>query len=158
MSELLSRNNDHLDSREINDIKCRALAMLRDRSLLNPARNSRNSSKSKPCRRDQHDTRTEKLPDTSSHLTDDRNSSHDGPDGLGPDTTVKDMDVEQSASSGHAIRPNRRSALRSVLQPCQERVKKRKQEADKQEKRKRKSRRSMTASTEYKARQDVHLL
>jgi len=44
--ELRSRNTDHLDSREINDIECRALAMLRDRSLLNSARNSRKSNKS----------------------------------------------------------------------------------------------------------------
>jgi len=115
VSELRSRNTDHLDSREINDIECRALAMLRDHSLLNPARNSRESNKSKPCRRDQHDTRTEKLPDGSSNLTDDRNSSDDGPDGLGPDTTAKDMDVAQTASPGRAIRSNRRSTRLSAL-------------------------------------------
>jgi len=142
-----------LDSREINDIECRALAMLKDHSLLNPARNSRKSNKSKPCRRDQHDTRTEKLPDRSSNLKDDRNSSDDGPYGLVPDTAAKNMDVAQTASPGHAIRPNRRSTRLSALQPCQEKVKKRKREAHKQEKRK--SRRSMTVSTEYKARQDL---
>jgi len=63
VSEVRSKNTDHLDSREINDIECRALAMLRDHTLLNPTRNSRKSNKSKPCRRDQHDTRTEKSPD-----------------------------------------------------------------------------------------------
>ena len=109
VSELRSRNTDHLDSREINDIECRGLAMLRDHSLLKPARNSRKSNKSKPCRRDQHAARTEKLPDRSFNLTDDRKSSDDGSDGLDPDTTAKGMDVEQTAPPGHAVRPNRRS-------------------------------------------------
>ncbi len=102
--------------------------MLRDHSLLSPARSSsRKSNKSQPYRRDQHDARTEKLTDRSPNLTDDRTSSDDGPGGLGPDTTAKDMDVEQTASPDYAIRPNRRrastlSALQSV-QPCQEKVK-----------------------------------
>ena len=157
VSELRSRNTDHLDSTEINDIECRALAMLRDLSLLKPARNSRKSNNSKPCRRDRHDTRTEKLPDRSFNLTDDRNSSDDGSDDLGPDATAKGMDVEQNSPPGQAVGPNRRStrlsALQSVRQPGQEKVKKRKHEAGKREKRK--SRRSMTGSTEYKARQDL---
>ncbi len=49
--------------------------------------------------------------------------------------------------------PQRRSTRLSTLQPCQEKVKKRKHEAYKQAKRK--SRRSRTVSTEYKARQDL---
>ena len=88
-----------------------------------------------------------------SNLTDIRNSSDDGPDSLDPNTTATDMDVEQTVSPGHAITPNRRSTRLSALQPCQEKVKKRKHEAHKQEKRK--SRRNMTVSTEYKARQDL---
>lgn len=85
VSEVRSRNTDYLDSREINDINvdCRALAMLRDPSTTNPARNSRKSSKSNPCRRDRHDTVMEKLPDRSSNFTDDRNSSDDRFDGVG---------------------------------------------------------------------------
>ncbi len=63
------------------------------------------------------------------------------------------MDVEQTVPPGHAVRPNRRSTRLSALQPCQEKVKKRKHEAHKHEKRK--SRRNMTVSTEYKARQDL---
>ena len=73
VSELRSRNTDHLDSTEINDIECRALAMLREHSA--PARKSRKSSKDKPCRQDGHDTRTEKSPERSSNLTDDLISS-----------------------------------------------------------------------------------
>jgi len=86
--------------------------MLRDHTLLNPTRNSRKSNKSMPCRRGQHDTRTEKSPDRSSNLTDDRNSSDDGSNGLGPDTTAKSM--EQTAPPGHAVRPNRRSTRLSA--------------------------------------------
>ena len=153
VSELRSRNTDHLDSREINDIECRALAMLRDHTLLNPTRNSRKRNKSMPCRRDQHDTRTERSPDRSSNLTGDRNSSDDGSNGPGPDRKAKCMDVERTAPPGHAVRPNRRSARLGALQPCQEKVKRRKHEAHKQEMRK--SRRNMTVSTEYKARQDL---
>ena len=71
VSELRSRNTDHLDSRDVND----ALAMLRDHSLLNRTRNSRKSNNGKPCRRDGHDSRTEKSPERSSNVADDRISS-----------------------------------------------------------------------------------
>ena len=37
-------------------------------------------------RRDQHDTRTEKSPERSSNLTEDRNNFDDGPSSLGPNT------------------------------------------------------------------------
>ena len=65
VSESRSRTTDHLDSREMNDVECRALAMLRDHSLLNPTRNSRKSNRSKPCRRDGHDAKTGKSPERS---------------------------------------------------------------------------------------------
>jgi len=130
VSELRSRNTD---SREINDVECRALAMLRDHSMLIPARNSRKSNKSKPCRRDRHNTTTEKLADGSSNLIGDRNSSDDGLDGVGPDAIAKGMEMEQTAPPGLAVRPNRRSTRLSALQPCQSKVKKRKHAAYKQE-------------------------
>ena len=109
VSELRSRNTDHLDSREINDIECRALAMLREHSMLHPARNSRKSNKNKPCRRDGHDTRTEKSPERSPNPTDDRLSSDDGPDSSDPDTSARAMDVEHTVSPGRCITLNRRS-------------------------------------------------
>ncbi|DBB13153.1 TPA: hypothetical protein ACH3X3_004907 [Trebouxia sp. C0006] len=111
VSELRSINTDHLDSREVNDIECRALAMLRDHSLL-PTRNSRKSNKSKPCRQDEHDTRTGKPPERPSNLTDDRVSSDDGPDSPDPNTAAKTMDVEQIVSPGRAVTINRRSMSR----------------------------------------------
>ena len=111
VSELRSRNTDHLDSREINDIECRALAMLREHSMLHPARNSRKSNKNKPCRRDGHDTRTEKSPERSPNPTDDRLSSDDGPDSSGPDTSARGMDVEQTVSPGRCNTLNRRSRV-----------------------------------------------
>jgi len=126
VSELRSRNTDHLDSREINDIEYRALAMLRDHSSLNPSRNSRKSNKSKPCRRDGHDTRTGKSPERFSDLTHDRASSDDEQDSLGPNTSAKDMDAEQTISPGRSVTLNRRSTRLSALQACQEKVKKRK--------------------------------
>ena len=61
MSELRSSNTDHLGSRETNDIEYRALAMLRDPSLLNPGHNSRKSNNSKLWGRHGHDTRTGKI-------------------------------------------------------------------------------------------------
>ncbi len=143
MSELRSRNTDHLDSREINDIECRALAMLRDHSLLNPARNSRKSNKSKPCRRDGHDTSMGKPPERSSNLTDDRISSDDGPDSLGTNTAAKDMDAEQTLSPGHATTLNRRSTM---PREGEEEEARDPQAGQKEE---------QTVSTEYKARQDL---
>ena len=89
--------------------------MLGEHSMLNPAPNSRKKNKSKPCRRDGHDTRTEKSPESSSNLTDDRISSDDGPDSLGPTTSAEDMDAEQPVSPGRAITVNRRSTRLSVL-------------------------------------------
>ncbi len=151
VSELRSRNTDHLDSREINDIECRALAMLREQSLLNPARNSRKSNKNKPCRREGHDTRTEKSPERLSNLTGDRVSSDDRQDRSDPNTSAKGMDAEQTVLPGRCITINRRSTRLSALQPCRE--KKRKHETHKHEKRK--SRRNTAGSTEYKARQDL---
>ncbi len=109
VSELRSRNTDHVDSREINDIECRALAMLREHSMLHPARNSRKSNKNKPCRRDGHDTRTEKSPERSPNPTDHRLSSDDGPVRSDPETPAKDMDVEQTVSPGRCTTLNRRS-------------------------------------------------
>jgi len=150
VSELRS-NTDHLDSREINDIGCRSLAMLRDHALLSPARNGRKSNKSKPCRRDGHDTKTGKSPERSSNLTEDRTGSNDGPDSSDPNTSAKDMDVEHTTSPGRCITLNRRSTRLSALQPCQE--KKRKHETHNQVTRK--SKRNMAGSTEYKARQDL---
>ncbi|DBB17572.1 TPA: hypothetical protein ACH3X3_002627 [Trebouxia sp. C0006] len=125
--------------------------MLREHSMLQPAGNSRKSNKNKPCRRDGHDTRTEKSPERSSNFTDDRTSADDGPDSSDPDTSAKDMDTEQTVSPGRGITLNRRSTRLSALQPCQE--KKRKHETHTQEKRK--SRRNTAGSTEYKARQDL---
>ncbi len=151
VSELRSRNTDHLDSREINDIECRALAMLREHSVLHPARNSRKSNKNKPCRRDGHDTRTEKSPERSPNPTDDRLSSDDGPDGSDPDTSARGMGVEQTVSPGRCTTLNRRSTRLNAVRPCQE--KKRKHETHTQQKRK--SRRNTVGSTEYKARQDL---
>ena len=151
VSELRSRNTDHLDSREINDIECRALAMLREHSMLHPAGNSRKSNKNKPCRRDGHDTRTEKSPERSPNPTDDRLSSDDGPDGSDPDTSARGMSVEQTVSPGRCTTLNRRSTRLNAVRPCQE--KKRKHETHTQEKRK--SRRNTVGSTEYKARQDL---
>jgi len=120
VSELRSRNTGHLDSREINDIECRALAMLREHSMLHPARNSRKSNKNKPCRQDGHDTRTTKPPERSSNFTDDRSSADDGPDSSDPDTSAKDMDTEQTVSPGRCITLNRRSTRLSALQPREE--------------------------------------
>ena len=119
-----SRNTDHLDSREINDIECRALAMLREHSMLHPTRSSRKSNKHKPCRRDGHDTRTEKSPERSPNPTNDRLSSDDGPDSSDPDTSARGMDVEQTVSPGRCTTLNRRSARLSALQPCQEQKRK----------------------------------
>ena len=127
VSELRSRNTDHLDSREVNDLVCKALAILRDESLLNPARNSRKSNTRKPCRRDGHDTKTGKSPERSSNLTDDRVSSDDGPDSSDPKTSAKGMDAEQIVSP---VTLNRRSTRLSSLQPGN-----RKHETHKQEKR-----------------------
>ena len=153
MSELRSGNTDHLESREINDIECRALAMLReqDQSMLNSTRNSRKSNKNKPCRREGHDTRTEKSPERSFNLTDDRISSDDRQDKSESITSAKGMDAEQTVPPGRCTALNRRSARLSALQPFQE--KKRKHETHNQEKRK--SRRNTTGSTEYMARQDL---
>ena len=107
MSELRSRNTDHLDSREINDIECRALAMLREHSMLNPACDSRKSNKNKPCRREGHDTRTEKSPERSSNPTDDRISSNDRQDSSDSNTSAKGMDAEQTVPPGRCITLNR---------------------------------------------------
>jgi len=120
VSELRSRNTDHLDSREITDIECRALAMLREHSMLHPARNSRKSNKNKPCRRDGHDTRTETSPETSPNPTDDRLSSDDGPDSSDPDTSARGMDVEQTVSPGRCITLNRRSTRLSMAREKEE--------------------------------------
>ena len=146
----MCRNTDHLDTREINDLECRALAMLRNQSLLNPARNRRKSNMSKPCRRDGHDTKTGKSPKRSTHVTGDRISCDDGPDSPDPNTLIIDMDAEQTVSPGRCITFNRRSTRLSA-QPCQE--KKRKHETQKQVKRK--SRTNKAGSTDYKARQDL---
>ena len=121
VSELRSRNTNHLDSREINDIECRALAMLREHSLLNTIRKSRKSNKSKPCRREEHDARTGTSPESSSNLADDQKSSDDGPDSPDPNTAWKDVDAEQTASPvraspGRAVTVNRRSTRLSALQ------------------------------------------
>ena len=115
VSELCSRNTDHLDSREINDIECKALAMLRDHALLNSTRNNRKNNMSKPCRREQHDTRTEKSPGRSFNPTEDRDSSEDEPDGLGLNPTVTEMEVERTSLPGYSRRPNSRTTkLRSM--------------------------------------------
>ncbi len=101
VSELRCRSIDH-------DIECRALAMLRDHSVLNLTQQKRN--KSKPCRRDGHDTRTGKSPERSSSLTSDQISSDNGPDSLHCNTSAKDMDARQAVSPGHASILDRRTA------------------------------------------------
>ncbi len=77
--------------------------MLREHSMLNPARNSRKSNKNKPCRREGQDTRTEKSPERSSNLTDDRVSSDDRQDRSDPNTSAKGMDAEQIVPPGRCI-------------------------------------------------------
>ena len=150
VSELRSRNTYHLDSREINDIECRALAMLREHSMLNPARNNRKSNKNKPCRREGHHIRTEKSLERSSNLTDDRISSDDGPDNLGPNISQRHGRGGNSfAWPCYYCQQTKYEAKRTAAMPKE---KKRKHETYKQEKRK--SRRN-TAGTEYKARQDL---
>ena len=134
-----SRDTDHFDSKEINDIECKALAMLRDHTLLNPTRNNRRSNMSKPCRREQHDTRTEMTPGRSFNSTEDRDSFEDEPDGLGLNPKVTEMEVERTSLPGYLRRPNSRTTkLRSMQR----------REGGKQKKMK--GRRSMTIDTEYK--------
>ena len=135
----------------MNDIECRALAMLREHSMLNPARNSRKSNKNKPCRRGGHDTRTEKSLERLSNLTDDRSSYDDRQDSSDRNTSVKGMDAERLVPPVRCITLNRRSTRLNALQPCQE--KKMKHKTHKQEKSK--SRKNTAGRTEYKARQNL---
>ena len=103
VSELRSRNPDHLDSREITDIGCRAI----------------------------HDTRTGKSPERSSNLIGDRVSSGDGPDSLDPNTSAKDRDAEHAFLPGQREREitmpcEYTQKTKYEAKPCQENVKKRK--------------------------------
>ncbi len=99
---------------------------------------------------------TEKSPGRSFNPTEDRDSSDDGPDGLGLNPTVTELEVERTSLPDYSRRPNNRTTRLSTRQSIQQpSVKKRKHEGGKQEQKKMRGRRSMKIDTEYKARQDL---